>query len=84
MHGLLFCPHTRVYLLPGPISSRRGSLAGLILGRAERLAGDMTEPSARSAGCSEAEGERRRRRRKTILWVVLRRERADIHGGPGR
>ena len=51
---------------------------------AQRLTCDMTERRAASGRASAAEGERQCRRHETIQWIVERRERADIHGSPGR
>ena len=47
----------------------------------------MTEPSARSAGISEAEERRAREvsggaQQKTIPWIVFRRERVGIYDDP--
>ena len=57
---------------------------GLELDCAQRLTCNMTQRRTASGRASAAEGERQCRRHETIQWIVERRERADIHGSPGR
>ena len=52
--------------------------------REAHLTCNMTKRRAASGRNSAAKGEHWCRRHETILWIVSKSERADIHGSPGR